>query len=299
MNVLITGACGFIGRALIQEMERGHDLRLFDRQRPDEATVFSAGTGARAPAPFETPHPFLAGEVTDPEAALRAVEGMDAVVHLAGIPTGHPEEGVETFHVNACGTFTMLDACRRAGVKRFLCASSINAFGTIYWRVSKRPVEYHFLPLDESHPAEPEDPYSLSKLVNEETCAAFTRGYSITTAAFRFAGVWTEEMYDRRLREGHPPTPQWWDDLYNWIHIRDVVRGIRQAVECPTLPEFGVYTLNSADTRAPEPTMDLLERFRPDLIARLTRPLPARAALVSTERAAAAFGFAPQHRLGP
>ena len=130
------------------------------------------------------------------------------------------------------------------------------------------------MPLDEAFDPVPEDPYSLSKLVNEKTCAAYHRAYGMTTAAFRFAGVWSEERYRQKLAEGLPPTEAWSDLLYQWVHVTDVVRGLRQALEAPDLPGFGTYTLAAGDTQCPEPTMELLARFRPDLAATVD-PLPA------------------------
>jgi UDP-glucose 4-epimerase len=299
MRILITGACGFIARALIAELENAHELRLLDRNRPEEATMFLPGVSERAFAPMETSWPFVQAEITDTDAIRRAVEGMDAVIHLAASVSGLAEIGVETFKANALGTFIALDAARRACVQRFLCASSINAFGTIYWRISGRPPVYTKMPLDEDFPPVPEDPYSLSKHVNELTCAAFTRAYGITAAAFRFAGVWTEEMYRKRLEERLPPTAAWSDDLYQWVHVKDIARGLRQALESPDLPGYGVYTLAAADTRCPEPTMELLQRFRPDLAASVETPLAGRETLMSIARARRAFGYDPQYRLGP
>ena len=299
MRILITGACGMIGRALIDEIGTAHDLRLLDRTPPGEATVFVPGSGERASAPLETPWPFVQAEITDPDGMRAAMEGVDIVVHLAAAVSGLPELGVETFHANAQGTFVALHAARQAGVGRFLCASSINAFGTFYWRLSGAPVAYTKLPLDETFPPIPEDPYSLSKWVNEETCAAFSRAYGITTAAFRFAGVWSDAMYEKARAEGLKPTAAWSDDLYQWVHVADVARGLRQALEAPGLPRHGVYTLGAADTRCPEPTQTLLERFRPDLRAGPDQPLPGRAPLLSIGRAQSAFGYAPRYRLGP
>jgi len=298
MKVLITGACGFIGRALIRELEGRHELHLLDTARPEDATMFVGGSPTRASAPLETELPFVQADVTDPRDMLAAVEGMDAVIHLAAIPTGVPERAVETFRVNALGTFVVLDAARKAGVHRFLCASSINAFGTFYWRLSGKPVAYDRMPLDESFPPVPEDAYSLSKLVNEETCAAYHRAYGITTAAFRFAAVWSRQVFEKALAEGLPRTTAWSDDLYQWVHVADVAAGLRLALEEPELPGFGVYTLGAADTRCPEPTMELLQAFRPDLAQRVAVPLEGRAPLLSIARARGAFGYAPQYRLG-
>ncbi len=298
MRVLITGAGGFVGRALIAELEDRHELRLLDRARPEEATMFVPGSNERLARPLRTAWPMITAEVTDPDAMRAAADGMDAIVHLAAAPYGQPEFGVETFRVNGLGTFVVLDAARQAGVGRVLLASSINAFGTFYWRLSGRPVVYTTLPLDEGAAPIPEDPYSLSKLVGEETCAAFHRAYGLTTAALRFAGLWSDEMYARAVEEGILPTDAWSDDLYQWVHVRDIARGVRLALEASDLPGHGVYTLGGADTRCPEPTMDLLERFRPDLSRTLDEPLAGRAPLLSIERARRAFGYAPRYRLG-
>jgi UDP-glucose 4-epimerase len=299
MKVLITGAFGFVSRRLIDELSAaGHELWLLDRCRPADATVFVPGEHERQASPMRTHWPCIQADITDHQAMLQAVEGMNAVIHLAAGVTGLPEFGVDTFRINALGTYVVLDACRLAGVKRFLCASSINAFGTMYWRISGKPPVYHTLPLDESFPPVPEDAYSLSKLVNEETCAAFHRAYGITTAAFRFSAIWSEQMFDKAVTKGLPPTAAWSDDLYIWVHLVDVVRGIRHALEAADLPGYGTYMLNAADTRCPEPTMEILERFRPDLVRSLTAPLPGRTAMVSSARAAQAFGYAPSHRLG-
>lgn len=296
MNVLITGACGFIGRNLIRELESSHQLRLLDQTQPAAATIFAGAT--RTAIPLETDWPFIQANITDAAAMQQAMADMDAVIHLAGEPRGLPEIGVETFRDNALGTFVAINAAHQAGVQRFFCASSINAFGTFFWRLSGRPVPYTTLPLDETFPPIPEDPYSLSKLVNEETCAAYHRAYAMTTAAFRFAGVWSHDRYEMALATGLQPTTAWSDDLYQWVHVADVVTGLRQALEKPDLPGFGVYTLGASDTRCPEPTQELLQRLRPDLAAAVATPFVGRAPLLSIERARQTFGYAPRYRLG-
>jgi nucleoside-diphosphate-sugar epimerase len=300
MKILITGAGGMIARALVKELQAQHELRLVDRVDPAEATIFSPGSAQRAKAPLHTDWPYFRADILD-EDRIRAIiadERPDAVVHLAAGVTGLPEFGVDTFKINAVGTYILLDACRQAGVARFTCASSVNAFGTIYWRLSGKPPVYTSMPLTEDYPPVPEDAYSLSKYVNEETCAAFHRAYGITTAAFRFAGVWSLEMYAKAQAQPLAPTTQWSDDLFQWVHLNDIATGIRQALEAPGLPGHGVYYLGAADTRCPEPTLDILQRFRPDLAAHVTEPLPGRASFISIRRAQEAFGYAPRYRQG-
>ena len=184
-------------------------------------------------------------------------------------------------------------------MRRFFCASRINAFGTFFWRLSGKPVIFTKLPLDENFIPVPEDPYSLSKWVNELTCDTFHRAYGITTAAFRFAGVWDDQLYEEKKTKGLEPTKAWSDDLYQWVHVRDVARGIRQALEKPDLAGCGVYTLGASDTRCPEPTMEILKKFHPDLIRKIDIPIHGRDPLLSIDRARRMFGYSPQFRLGP
>jgi len=299
MKVLITGAGGFVGREVTRELGEAHELRLTDKTDPNDANYFDSNTGKRVVAPLKTKWPYLKADILNLDEMRKAVEGIEAVVHLAANPQGFPEQGVDIFKVNALGTFVVLDACRRAGVKRCFVASSINAFGTFYWRISGKPPVFDHLPLTEDFKPVFEDPYSLSKYVNEETCAAFHRAYGITTAAFRFAGVWSRDLYAEFTTKPLPATTEWPEHFLQWVHVADVACGIRQALEAPNLPGHGVYTLAAADSRCPEPTIEILQRLRPDLVKLLTRPLKGRESLLSIERAKKAFGYSPQYRLGP
>ena len=120
----------------------------------------------------------------------------------------------------------------------------------------------------------------------------------MTAIAFRFAGVWPQARYAQVREAGLAPTTSWSDDLYQWVHVEDVARGIRQALEADHLTGFGVYALGAADTRCPEPTEELVRRFRPGLARTLAAPLPGRAPLLAIDRAREAFGYDPQYRLG-
>jgi nucleoside-diphosphate-sugar epimerase len=297
MNVLITGGLGFVARHITAELEKHHhQIRLLDRVDPQDATIFVPGSSGRKHIPLKTNWPFIRAEITDLDAMCRACEGIDAVIHLAAATTGLPEHGKMIMDANVTGTYVMLDAARRQKAKRFICASSINAFGTIYWRLSGKPVEYTRMPLDENFPPVPEDPYSLSKHFNEQTCAAFNRAYGIITAALRFSGVWTDEMY-QNARQNLKPTTAWSDELFTWVHVNDIASGVRAALEAETLPGHGVYTLAAPDTRCPEPTMELLRKLRPDLARTVIEPIPGRETLISIKRAQQTLGYAPRYSL--
>ena len=132
MKTLITGAAGFVAREVTKELGEAHELRLTDLADPKTATIFNPGGAQRIQVPLESEWPYVRADILNLDEMRKAVEGMDAVVHLAANPQGFAENGVDIFKVNALGTFVVLDACRRAGVKRAFVASSINAFGIQY-----------------------------------------------------------------------------------------------------------------------------------------------------------------------
>jgi len=116
MKILMTGGTGFIGTALRRAIKaEGHDVRLL--VRPQSVHKVDPREG------FEV----LPGDALDTQACLRAVDGIDAVVHLIGIRRERPEDGVtyEAMHTEA--TYAVVDAARRAGVARFIHMSSLGA----------------------------------------------------------------------------------------------------------------------------------------------------------------------------
>lgn len=104
---LVTGGAGFVGRHLVRTLKaRGERVRVLDL-----APAESAGD--------------LEGSVTDPDAAARAVEGVDTVFHLAGDAQLWSKDNSVFDRVNRGGTQTMLQAAKRAGVRRFVHCSSL------------------------------------------------------------------------------------------------------------------------------------------------------------------------------
>jgi nucleoside-diphosphate-sugar epimerase len=299
MRVLITGAAGYVGRYLTWKLEERHTLRLADSMEPDPDRtpwVYDALQVKRTPQFTPRPSsaiPFIKGDIGDLEYCRRLTKDVDAVIHL----TGHVkpnEDPYDCFRVNAMGTFAVIQAAAENGVPRVLAASSINAAGWFYNRVTDRPRNWPYLPVDEAIPTDHEDAYSLAKYVNELNCEAWSNRTGMTTAAFRFSGVFPPEWtmsYEKLVQ----PTTEWPGELGNYVDLRDVVRALTQALECPTLPRTGVYQLSAPDTTLPEPTMELIERFRPELLKVVREPLPGRTSMLSYRRAREAFGYNPVH----
>ncbi|HEX8187462.1 MAG TPA: NAD-dependent epimerase/dehydratase family protein, partial [Pyrinomonadaceae bacterium] len=132
---------------------------------------------------------LVEADVRDGEAVARAAEGAEVVFHLAA-SVGNVrsiENPVDDSEVNVLGTIRVLEAARRAGVRKVVCSSSAAIFG-----------ELRRLPIDEGHPAEPDSPYGVSKLAAEKLCLAYARLYDeLEAVCLRYFNVYgVNQRYD-------------------------------------------------------------------------------------------------------
>lgn len=249
MRILITGASGHVAKFVIEDLERDHELRLCARRPPSE---WKYGLQSKAP--------FVQADLAEREACRRAVDGVDAIVHIGA----NNWIGPDTFRNNTLSTYNLLEAARETGIKRVVFASSNCALGHCA-RVTGPFIPDRF-PIDETHPSRIEDEYGLSKLVNEETLATFARAHGIESYALRLAWCCGPEEYAQRL-----------DRPFNaaqhtggfWAHVAmaDVAQAFRKALHATPMPTPACVPLyiNAADTLADEPSAALIERFFPQL----------------------------------
>ena len=298
MKIAITGAAGNLGRKAAEILGEHHELVLIDRVEASEATVFDpTAPGLRRSEPLSPDWPYFRSDVGDIQQLVVALRGAEVVVHLAGWLTGHWSEARSAMEVNVMGTFNIYEAAREIGARRVVNASSINAFGSIYWRVNGFSPSYSRLPLTESERRVPEDPYSLSKGITEDIGWAYRRAHSIEAVNLRFAAVWSDAQYDQALERGLPESTEWQTDLWSWVHVRDWMRGAFLAATVHD-PGSEPIVIGAADTTAPEPTLELVERFRPEFLHELQEPILDRAPLLSVTRARTVLGYTPQWGLG-
>ena len=299
MQVTITGGTGQVAEFVIQQLERKHDLVLFDRVAPGQNRF-----------QYEIRHPVVIGELMSVEDCQKAVRGSTAVVHLGAIPypTELPPQGRrpssrpalpfdETMKINTMGTYYLMEACRREGVKVVVAATSNCVLGHFDpWRPSGTTFPIKYLPLDEEHPKDAEDTYSLSKQFQEEIMHSFARGYGIKTYGIRPASIIRVERQVEYAKSYKPPTI-WTNALNGYVDIRDVSRALAMCLEAGVagdLPKFDDYYVNAADTWSLEDTRDLVARLRPDLVP-MVQGFVGRQAMISAARAGKAFGWKPEH----
>src|SRR5665213_2505353 len=150
MKVVVTGGSGKVGRAVVRDLlEHGHEVLNVDRVAPDPSKSAAA--------------PFLPADVTDYGQALEAVSGaevlpgVEAVVHLAAVPSPFHATPDVTFATNIRSTHTVFSAAVRLGLTRVVWASSDTKLGLPF---DPPPV---YAPVDARHPLRPESSYELSK----------------------------------------------------------------------------------------------------------------------------------------
>ncbi|NNH33604.1 NAD(P)-dependent oxidoreductase, partial [Rhizobium sp. SEMIA 4085] len=122
------------------------------------------------------------------------VQGFDAVVHFAAIPRIQIKTDNETFRINTMGTYNVLEAAVKLGVRKIILASSETTYGVCFAEGKK---DFHQFPLEEDYDVDPMDSYGLSKVLNEKTARAFAERSGADIYALRIGTVIEPHDYDR------------------------------------------------------------------------------------------------------
>ena len=172
-RVLVTGADGFIGSHLTEALVRqGRAVRAFVLYN----SFNSWGWLDQASADIRASLDVFAGDIRDPHGVRTAMEGCDAVLHLAAliaIPYSYhsPDTYVDT---NVKGTLNVLQAARQIGVRRVVHTSTSEVYGTA-----------RFVPITESHPLQGQSPYSATKIAADQLAYSFHASFGVPVVIAR------------------------------------------------------------------------------------------------------------------
>jgi dTDP-glucose 4,6-dehydratase len=172
-QILVTGAGGFIGSTLVEQLVTdGAKVRAFVRYN----SRADAGLLKQLPTEKLKEVEIIAGDLRDEDAIRKAVKGCQVVFHLGAlisIPYSyyHPAEVAST---NIMGTLNMLLACRDFGVERMVHTSTSEVYGTALQ-----------VPIDEHHPLQGQSPYSASKIGADKLAESFYCAYNLPVITIR------------------------------------------------------------------------------------------------------------------
>lgn len=172
-KILVTGADGFIGSHLVEELIRqGNDVRAFVLYN----SFNSWGWLDNSPKEIKKNLEVFSGDIRDPHGVKQAMRDCDMVIHLAAliaIPYSYhsPDTYVDT---NIKGTLNVLQAARELEVEKIVHTSTSEVYGTA-----------KYVPINEEHPLQGQSPYSASKIGADQIAMSFFNSFNIPVAIIR------------------------------------------------------------------------------------------------------------------
>ena len=280
-KILITGGAGFIGSHIADELlEHGYDVRALDVLA---SQVHGEHAALARPAYLSPDVELFAGDIRDPEAVSRALEGVDSVLHLASV-VGLGQSMYEIAHftsVNILGTAVLLEALVRTPVERLVVASCLSVYGEGLYRIAggaltegrERP---HFRLKDrdwdvrdtsgalmsavatpESKRLAPASVYAISKCDQERLCMTVGAAYGVPTVVLRLGEVYGARQAvanphagmlsvcaARYLNDEPPLIFEDGEQQRDFVNVRDVATAFRLALESPRA-EGGIFNIAS------------------------------------------------------
>jgi dTDP-glucose 4,6-dehydratase len=172
-NILVTGADGFIGSHLVEELVRqGHNVRAFVMYNSFNSWGWLDSCAPDVKGKFEV----IAGDIRDPNGVFDAVKGCSVIFHLAAliaIPFSYrsPDSYVDT---NIRGTLNVLQAARKLNVEKVIHTSTSEVYGSA-----------QFVPITEMHPLVGQSPYSASKIGADQLALSFFTSFELPVVTIR------------------------------------------------------------------------------------------------------------------
>src|SRR5918996_3075297 len=196
-RIMFTGGSGKAGRHVVQYLvEQGHQVLNIDTKPLDNPKVRTLITDITDSGQvFNALSSYMGLHEFDP--SLRA-QPVDAVVHFAAVPRIMITPDNEVFRINAMGTYNVIEAAVKLGIRKVIIASSETTYGLVFANEPRNPT--HF-PLDEDYDVDPMDSYALSKIVNEKTARAFALRSGADIYALRIGNVIEPHEYEKLVSQ--------------------------------------------------------------------------------------------------
>jgi NAD dependent epimerase/dehydratase len=228
-KTLVTGAGGFIGSHLIEELvKEGEEVRAFVRYNSRD----ERGLLEDLPKEVLDQIEVIPGDLKDPNGVKKAAKGCSKVFHLGAliaIPYSyvHPFDFVQT---NIIGTANLFNACLEvSALERIVHTSSSEVYGTA-----------QYIPIDEKHPLQAQSPYAASKIAADKLAESYYLSFGLPIAAIRpfntfgprqslraiIPTIISQAVGDEKIRLGNTKPRR------DFLFVKDTVRGFTQLAKC-------------------------------------------------------------------
>ena len=250
-RVCVTGGSGLLGRFVVRELARDAEILVLDIVPPEGDVAFAEV------------------DVLDIDAVRAALQGQQAIVHLAALDDGVTDIEEDYIKVNVQGTWNVLQAAEELGLRRAVVCSSTAAVGLS----ADNPPRY--LPVDVDHPMAPTGAYGLSKKTVEVLSHGIAARGQIEVICLRPSLVAQADIvYSIACKSAaaddlEPPPPaqgEGWREVLEqlspsraFVSPQDVARAFRAALAAPAI-RFGIFFVTSSDTCTALPTVESVTR---------------------------------------
>ncbi len=288
MRVLFTGGSGKAGKHVVPYLvAQGHRVLNFDKVPLGHAGVHD-----------------LLGDITDAGqvySAMRTHAGydemdqpggaqlFDAVVHFAAVPRYGMVPDTECYRVNTVGTYNVIEAALKMGIRKVIIASSETTYGVCF---SDGVVDPKVLPLEEDYDIDPMDSYGMSKKVNEVTARSFQRRFGADVYALRIGNVIEPHEYATVFPAAAADPGLRRRITFSFIDARDLGQIVDLCLKKDGLG-FQVFNAANDENSVPQPNSELLAKYFPNVP--LSRPVGERESLLSNRKIKDVLGFKEQH----
>jgi len=287
-RIFFTGGSGKAGKHVIPYLlDQGHrvmnvDLVPLDYPGVDNLVADITDSGQM----FDAMSSYAGLDELEPG---NGIPKFDAVVHFAAVPMILLKPDNETFRVNTMGTYNVIEAAIKLGIKKIIIASSETTYGICFSDGKTNP---NALPLEEDYDVDPMDSYGLSKVVNEKTARSFQRRSGFDIYALRIGNVIEPHEYSELFPHYFKNPEVRRRNAFCYIDARD----LGQIVDlCLKKDDLGYQIFNAGNDHngAIIPSKELAEQFFPGVP--ITRELGEHEALFSNRKIREVLGFREQH----
>ena len=287
MRILFTGGSGKAGRHVVAYLAAaGHKVMNVDRVPLNHPGVHDLTADITDAGQMFSAMQTYAG-FEEMEAGIGA-QTFDAVVHFAAIPRLLLAPDTETYRVNVMGTYNVLEAASKLGIRKVIVASSETTYGICF---SDGVVDPTVLPLDEDYDIDPMDSYGMSKMVNEVTARSFQRRFGSDIYALRIGNVIEPDEYHRFPGFFADPGARR-RNTFSYIDARDLGQIVDLCLQKDGLG-FQVFNATNDTNSVCQPNAELLAQFFPNVP--LSREIDPQESLLSNRKIREVLGFKEQH----